>query len=106
MSFASHTADAMGAAEADDDAARQAESERQLMGLTVKRLMESGLPKGSGDARFLERMDLRITVNREMPTKAEIERIKALAWTHRRRMPRTLAPKLPPHDPIVKEIAP
>lgn len=103
MSFASHTADALGAAEQDDDAARLAESERALMGLTVTRLKEIGLPKGSGDARFLEQMDLRINVKRELPAKTEIERIKTLAWTHRRRMPRHMAPRLPPADPIVRE---
>lgn len=104
MSFASHTADAMDAASVDDDAARMAESERALLGLTVTRLKEIGLPKGSGDARFLEQMDRRINVAREKPTAAEVEKVKRMAWTYRRRMPARLALKLNPADPIVREM--
>lgn len=35
---------------------------------------------------------------------AELERIKDLAWKYRRQLPAHLAPKLPPHDPIVREM--
>lgn len=103
MTYAGHSAAAIEAAEKDDDASRLAECERRLLGSTVERLKEIGLPKGSADARFIEQMDTRLNVLRELPQKAEIDRIKALAWTHRRKLPRRAAAKLPPHDPIVRE---
>jgi hypothetical protein len=35
---------------------------------------------------------------------AQFERLKAMMWTYRRQLPREVAPKLPPHDPIVQEM--
>jgi hypothetical protein len=35
---------------------------------------------------------------------AQIDRVKDMTWKYRRQLPKHLAPKLPPHDPIVKEM--
>jgi len=33
---------------------------------------------------------------------ADLEKVQAIAWRNRRRLPREVAPKLPPHDPVVR----
>lgn len=76
----------------------------KVLGITVEKLRTLGLPKGSPEGKFIEGMDLRLSVFKEMPSTAEVQRIKDLAWKYRRQMPVHLAPKLPPNDPIIQEM--
>lgn len=89
--------------EDDDDAARMRIAERELYGITVKKLLS--IPGHSRAVkRFLEDLDLSVNILRQMPGERDILRIKEMAWTHRRQMPRHLARKTNPHDPAVIEM--
>ena len=37
-------------------------------------------------------------------TDAEARQIDLLAWRYRRALPRHMAPRLPPHDPIIRAL--
>lgn len=89
--------------EPDDDAARLDWAQRQLLGGTVEQLLAiqdvQGIERG-----FLNGLDMRLNVLKQMPTQGDIEQLKILAWKHRRQLPRHSAPKLNPEDPVVREM--
>lgn len=87
-----------------EDAERQARSEAKFIGCIVGRLMETRAMEFPAAAESLKRLDLEINVLHRLPSRADVERVKALAWTWRREMPRSIAPKLPPDDPIAQEL--
>jgi hypothetical protein len=92
----------------DDDKARMVNTEVKLFGITVAKMLtiESLPPDVSPKSAraFLKDMDLELNVFGRLPDRTCIQRIKDLAWQYRRQMPAYLAPKLPPHDPIVQEM--
>jgi hypothetical protein len=88
----------------DDDAERMRITETRLLGLIVAKLMTVELPKASPDRRTIEMCDLHMNVLKRPADPAMVKTIKALAWTYRRRLPRTVAPTLNPADPIVAEM--
>lgn len=88
----------------DDDDARTKRAIANFLGITVAKLATLGLHKGYPEGKFIEGMDVRLNVLKQLPADNEVQRIKELAWKYRRQMPRSLAPKLPPHDPIVQEM--
>jgi hypothetical protein len=91
-------------AETDDDAARMRLCELKLLGLTVDKLRGLRAHLTPNEWRLVARLDTQINVMRGLPSADDLKRLKAMAWTHRRLMPATIAPKLPPHDPIVQEM--
>lgn len=86
----------------DDDKARMANTEAKLLGVTVTKLLTVSLP--GPVKRFVDEMDLQLNVFGRSVSRDQVQRIKDLAWEYRRQMPKHLAPKLPPHDPIVREM--
>jgi len=90
-------------AETDDDAARMEKCQLKLLGLTVEKLLAIKADLTPVEAMRVARLDTQINVRGQMPDKADVTHIKALAWKYRRKMPAPIAPKLPPHDPIVQE---
>jgi hypothetical protein len=56
-----------------------------------------------GETAFVDRMVAKLAQG-EAPDDGEQDYISSLRWKYRRRLPRDMAPKLPPHDPIVKEM--
>jgi hypothetical protein len=87
----------------EQDAARVAQTEAVWLGRVVARLMQSGAMEFPASCEFLKRADLMINVMHDVPNATDIARIKEMAWKWRRSMPAHAAPKLPPHDPIVRE---
>ncbi len=98
MSFAARSQPA----EVDDDAARMAMSEQTVLRLTIAALGRVTMLPGHPDKarlRALARIDLgRID-------DAQIATMRRLAWRYRRQMPRHLAPRMNPDDPIVLALA-
>ena len=89
--------------EEDDDMARMACAEREVYGLTIKRLL--AVPGHSlAVKRFLNGLDLAVNVSRRMPDESDVLRLKEMAWAYRRQMPKHLARKTNPNDPIVREM--
>lgn len=89
--------------EPDDDAARVANAERQLYGITIEKLL--AVPGHSrGVQAFLKNLAFTVNVRRQMPDEYDAKRIKELAWQYRRQMPQHLARKTNPNDPIVNEL--
>lgn len=88
----------------DGDDARVNGSIINMLGITVTKLGTLGLDKICPEGKFIEAMDVRLNVLKQMPSDAEVQRIKELAWKYRRRLPTHIAPKLPPYDPIVQEM--
>ena len=91
----------------EQDEARLRQAEAALIRINVEKLMlvAANLPKGHGDYRTIQALDESLNVYRRLPTSGQIAQVKALAWQYRRQMPKHLAPKLNPHDPIVREMA-
>jgi hypothetical protein len=90
---------------AAEDAHRQARSEAMYIGQIVTRLMASDAMKFPANAEFLKRLDLALNVYNGTVARGDIDRVKDMAWKWRRQMPASpLTPKLPPDDPIVKEM--
>lgn len=70
--------------EQGDDDAYMIRAERELYGSAIKKLL--AIPGHSKAAkRFLERLDLRVNMLRQMPEAGEIDRLKDIAWACRRR---------------------
>ncbi|MHB1305358.1 MAG: hypothetical protein ACYCZB_18185 [Acidiphilium sp.] len=88
----------------EEDAARQAQSEAKFIGCTVERLLQTRAMEFPASAEFLRRLDVEINVLHRIPSRADVARVKELAWKWRREMPRPIAPMLPPHDPVAKEM--
>ncbi len=88
--------------EDDDDQARAERAEIDLYAITVTKLGTLELRGAEGE--FVRRMDLQLCILRRLPGTHDLQRLKDMAWKYRRQMPRHLAPKLPPHDPIVREL--
>lgn len=87
---------------AAEDAHRQARSEAMFLGKQIERLLRAKVRYI--DMTYLKAVDLRINVQGQLPTKTDVEQIKRMAWEYRRSMPASpLTPRLPPHDPIVRE---
>ncbi len=90
--------------EADDDAARMERTEVQWLSMSVQKLLSVKQHLKPDERRFVDDLDTRVCVLNQHPGAQKVEQIKALTWKYRRQLPRALAPKLPPHDPIVKEM--
>lgn len=90
--------------EPDDDAARVEKAHVKFLGLTVNKLLAIRAHLTGPESRFVSAMDTQINVFGRMPTEFDLKGLKELAWKHRRLMPAPIAPKLPPHDPIVQEM--
>jgi hypothetical protein len=56
-----------------------------------------------GETAFVDRVAKKLAEG-TAPDDGEASYVRNLLWKYRRRLPRNLAPKLPPHDPIVKEM--
>ena len=85
----------------DDDALRLALVEIELMRRTIGALRRAPIRPGCADARRvreLSRIDL------ERISDEDRAMLRLLAWRWRRALPPGLAPNLPPHDPIVREM--
>jgi hypothetical protein len=88
----------------EQDAARQAATERMYFGKLVEKLMQTTAMASPAEGEFLRRMDLSLNVLGRQPDRGEIDRLKEIAWKYRRDMRGSaLAPKLNPADPIVRE---
>jgi hypothetical protein len=88
----------------DDDALRLAKALTASYGGKIDELKKLGIERRSPDGHFISAMDHKLNVLRHAPSRDEIERIKAIMWSHRRYLPAHVRPRLPPHDPIVQEM--
>jgi hypothetical protein len=88
----------------DDDAGRVAAAVRRARLNTLNALANA--PIGADSRERKDVLDLRAKLQRDRDplTAKEEERIRQLAWKWRRHLPRGTAPKLPPQDPIVREM--
>lgn len=84
-----------------EDARRIAWAERKTQELLIAELKRAGIPPGHADAVVLRRLT-HCDLDRIGAEEANL--LKGLAWRWRRRLPAGLAPKLPPHDPLVKAL--
>lgn len=92
--------------ERDDDATeRLHRTLRQAALGKLDLLAQANIPAGSRDRQDVLRLRDKLHADREPLTQKEQDRIAQLMWKHRRQLPRGLAPKLNPADPIVREIA-
>ncbi len=84
----------------DDDAARLALVETELLRRTLAALRQviDAYHRDARRLRELTRLDLTRISDEDR------DRLRDLAWRWRRKLPRALAPKLPPHDPIVRQM--
>lgn len=87
----------------DDDAERLAWAQMQLLGRIVERLLAVRSKLKLAEQKFLDEMNTCVAVLREHPGDEAVQQLKDLEWVYRREMPRQVAPKLPPRDPIVME---
>ncbi len=87
-----------------EDAARMRAAEVKLLGITVAKLLALKAHLSGVELRFIERLDTQINVLGQAPDAVSLRGLKDLAWKFRRLMPAHLAPKLPPHDPVVREM--
>lgn len=86
--------------EADnDDAGRLALVQTELARRMIAALRAAGIPPGHADARLLRQL---IRLDLERIADEDRDLLRGLAWRWRRRLPPALAPKLPPHDPLVR----
>ena len=92
-------------AEPDDDSdrMRRAAAERSARLATLNALANAPIRAGSIDREHVLTLRKLLRDGQALTTK-QAERVTALAWKYRRLIPRTLAPGLPPHDPIVREM--
>jgi hypothetical protein len=88
----------------DDDQARMEKAVVDALAIAVTRLKAVSMAMGGADARFIRNMDLTLCTLRKMPEQGQVQKIKELAWKYRRMIPAGIAPKLPPGDPIVREM--
>lgn len=88
----------------EQDRDRQRRSEAMFLGKVVERLLAIGHLQTARNRAFVIEMDRKLNVFREVPSSADIAAIKQMAWDKRHILPRFIAPKLPPGDPIVKEM--
>ena len=79
--------------------ARLALLERELRSRTIAALRRVPIRPDCADAKSIRRL---AGVDLDRITIEEIELLNMLAWRRRRALPPGLAPKLPPHDPIVR----
>jgi hypothetical protein len=86
----------------DDDPGRVAAAVRRARLITLNALANA--PIGANSRARKDVLDLRAKLqrDREPLTAKEEERIRQSARKWRRHLPRGTAPKLPPHDPIVR----
>jgi hypothetical protein len=82
----------------DDDVARMACVRADLARRTIAALRRAPIRPGTADARSVRRL---AGVEAERMSEADHELLRMLAWRWRRALPPVLAPKLPPHDPVV-----
>lgn len=88
----------------DDDAARMEWAEVKLLRSTVEKLLPLKAGMSRDERGFVADIDLRVCVLGQHPGAQAVQRVKALAWKYRRHMAPGAGPKLPPHDPIVREM--
>lgn len=102
MSFAAHSMPR----EDDHDADRRvARAVRQARLGNLAALAMCSIPAGSRDRKDVLDLRAKLDRDREPLTQKESERITQLMWKYRRQLPRGLAPKLNPDDPVVREMA-
>lgn len=82
----------------EDDAARLAWADTEMDRLTLAELHKV-VPEGHRDARFVRQLR---HIDLQFISAEDRQLLRDLAWRWRRQLPRTIAPKLPPHDPLVK----
>ena len=91
----------------EEDAEEAARIEKALvtwLGGRITALRALQLPPASAEAKFIERMDLQLNVFHRAADKNDVRMIKRLCWNYRRQMPAPSRPKLPPDDPVVREM--
>lgn len=86
----------------EQDAARQAASQRDFLRLVVAALGQVRMLPGHPDQGRLRRL---MQVDLAAITDEQIAALDRMAWRYRRQLRRGLAPKVNPDDPIVREIA-
>ena len=92
----------------DDEDASDRER-RQRAGAAHRRKLLDALYDRSGAGQYLSRLDWGFVIGLRKSDLVLISdddrlRLDRLVWTHRRTLPDGLRPKLPPHDPIVREL--
>ena len=101
MTYAAHSLPP----EPEEDAPRVARAVRAALLGNLHSLAMCSIPAGSRDRKDVLDIRAKLDLDREPLTHKETDRIKSLMWKYRRQLPRGLAPKLNPADPIVREIA-
>ena len=86
-----------------EEATRMLKAEIAWLGGRVTALKAVCAPT-TRDGAFFERMDMQLNVFRRMVPEVEVQLIKTLSWKYRREMPAHTRPKLPPNDPVVREM--
>jgi hypothetical protein len=89
----------------DDDAPRVARAVRGAQLGKLEALAMASIPAGSRDRKDVLDLRAKLERDREPLTQKEQDRIAALMWKYRRQLPRGIAPKLNPADPVVRENA-
>lgn len=87
-----------------DDAPRVARAVREAQLIKLDALANAPLGAGSRDRQDVLRLRDKLHAGRVPLTGKEVETIARLAWKWRRAIPHYLSPRLPPHDPIVREM--
>ncbi len=90
--------------EPDDDAARMEKTFQQWCAMQVEKLLSIKAHLTQAERGQLRDLDTRICILRQTAREADIAWLKNLAWKYRRALPRALAPKMNPQDPIVMEM--
>ena len=85
-----------------EEAARMEKAVVTALGDRVTELLALGL-RGV-EHSFLSRVDIELNVFRRNVADADMRQIKALAWKYRQRLPKHRRLKLPPDDPVVREM--
>ncbi len=90
--------------EPDDDAARLAKTFQTWCAMQVEKLLAVKAHLTQPERGQLRDLDTRLCVLRQAPRDSDIAWLKNLSWKYRRQLPRALAPKVNPQDPIVMEM--
>lgn len=84
------------------DIERRARAELAHLRALLNALNDVPIRAGSADRRLV--IQLRAS-DLALITPGQREQLDRVAWTHRRALPPQLRPRLPTHDPIVREMA-
>lgn len=89
----------------EDDAPRVNRAVRAALLGKLNALAHCSIPAGSRDRQDVIALRQRVEQDSAALTQKQQDRVAQLMWKYRRQMPRGIAPKLNPADPIVRENA-